>query len=168
MHSPTGDNVIVVQYNTANNYVSNTVGIQDPTQAIFIQDLYNGSYTRGGAPLVAGRAIKYTTAAPTGIAESGNLANILANTKFLAYPNPLRGRGNVAWSVPAEGRVTLKVYDPTGRVVRNLVDRSMKPGRYMVTWDGKANDGRQVAAGIYFYKLETTAGVSQQKVVVTR
>jgi flagellar hook assembly protein FlgD len=64
--------------------------------------------------------------------------------------------------------VTLKVYDPAGRVVRNLVDAAQKPGHYQITWDGKANDGRAVASGIYFYKLETVSGSSEQKVVVTR
>jgi flagellar hook assembly protein FlgD len=44
----------------------------------------------------------------------------------------------------------------------------MKPGRYSVTWDGKANDGRMVSAGIYFYKLETASGKLEQKVIVTR
>jgi hypothetical protein len=168
VHSSSGNNVIVVQYYSANNYTSNTVGIQDPTCAIAVQCLLDNSYHRGCAALAAGRAIKYTTDLPTGIAEEDNLNTILANTQFIAYPNPFRGTGNIAWSVRAAGKVTLKVYDPSGRVVRNLVQSSMKPGRYAVTWDGKANDGRAVSAGIYFYKLETASGRLEQKVIVTR
>jgi hypothetical protein len=168
VHSMDNNNVVVAQYYSANNYTSNTVGIQDPTQAIAIQCLFNGSYHRGCAPLAAGRAIKYCTALPTGIAEEDNLSGVLANTQFIAYPNPFKGMGNIAWSVKAAGNVVLKVYDPSGRIVRNLVQSSMKPGRYSVTWDGKANDGRMVSAGIYFYKLETASGKLQQKVIVTR
>ena len=158
VHSGDNNNVVVAQYYSANNYVSSTMGIQDPTQAIAIQCLYNGTYTRGCAPMAAGRAIKYCTDLPTGIAEEDNLSGVLANTQFIAYPNPFKGMGNIAWNVKAAGNVVLKVYDPSGRVVRNLVQSSMKPGRYTVTWDGKANDGRMVSAGIYFYKLETASG----------
>ena len=108
------------------------------------------------------------TILPTGIAEQDNLSSVLANTQFVAYPNPFKGMGNIAWSVKTAGNVTLKVYDASGRVVRNLVQSPMKPGRYRVTWDGKANDGRMVSAGIYFYKLETASGKLEQKVIVTR
>jgi len=166
VHSSDINNVIVVQYYTANNYVNNTVGIQDPTQAIMIQCLYDSMYSRACAPLVPGRAIKYSTVAPAGVAEPDNLSSVLANTRFLAYPNPLRSMGNIAWSVKTAGNVNLKVFDAAGRVVRNLVQSSMKPGRYSVTWDGKANDGRTVSAGIYFYQLETATDKLEQKVVV--
>jgi hypothetical protein len=168
VHSSDNNNVLVVQYYTANNYVNNTVGIQDPTQAIMIQCLYDSTYSRACAPLVPGRAIRYCTVAPAGVAEPDNLSNVLANTRFVAYPNPFKGLGNVAWSVKTAGRVTLKVYDPAGRVIRNLVESSMKPGRYAVSWDGKANDGRTVSAGIYFYQLETATDKLEQKVIVTR
>jgi flagellar hook assembly protein FlgD len=104
----------------------------------------------------------------SGIGGQDNLSRILANTQFAAYPNPFRSLGNVAWSVKTAGKVTLKVYDASGRVVRNLVQSAMKPGRYSVTWNGKANDGRMVSAGIYFYKLETASGKSEQKVILTR
>ncbi len=167
--TPSGDNQIVVQYMTANGYSSSTLGIEDPTQAIGIQALYNATYNRGCAPIAAGRAIAYLTVVPSsGIVAQDNLSGVLANTQFVAYPNPFKGIGNIAWSVKAAGNVVLKVYDPSGRVVRNLVQSSMKPGRYSVTWDGKANDGRMVSAGIYFYKLETASGKLQQKVIVTR
>jgi hypothetical protein len=168
VHSADNNNVIQVQYYSANNYTSNTVGLQDPTQAIAIQCLFNSSYHRGCASLAAHRVIKYCTDLPTGIAEEDNLSGVLANTQFIAYPNPFKSMGNIAWSVKAAGNVTLKVYDPSGRVVRNLVQSQMKPGRYSVVWDGKANDGRMVSAGIYFYKLETASGEFEQKVIVTR
>jgi hypothetical protein len=167
--TPSGDNQIVVQYMTANGYTSSTLGIEDPTQAIGIQALYNGAYNRGCAPIAAGRAIAYLPVEPTsGVVEQDNLSGVLANTRFIAYPNPFKGVGNIAWSVKAAGNVTLKVYDPSGRVVRNLVASSLKPGRYSVTWDGKANDGRMVSAGIYFYQLETATDKLEQKVIVTR
>ncbi|MBN2538160.1 carboxypeptidase regulatory-like domain-containing protein, partial [candidate division WOR-3 bacterium] len=45
--TPSGDNEFKVQYLTANNYVGNTVGIQDQAASIAIEALFNGSYHRG-------------------------------------------------------------------------------------------------------------------------
>jgi hypothetical protein len=44
----------------------------------------------------------------------------------------------------------------------------MDPGRYTATWDGRSNDGKRVAEGIYFCKLSTATGMQQQKVIVAR
>jgi hypothetical protein len=145
-----------------------TAGIQDPTQAIGINCLSDGSYHRGCATLAAGRAIRYSTDLPTGIAEDAGFNPATRGVEFMAYPTLFKGLGNVYWQVRAEGHVRLQVFDAAGREVRNLVDGSMKPGSYSATWNGLSNSGRPVSTGIYFYKLQTSAGAYQQKVVVAR
>ncbi|MCS7250593.1 MAG: hypothetical protein NZ608_06700, partial [candidate division WOR-3 bacterium] len=57
----TGDNEIVFQYLTANYYQSNTIGIEDQTNTIGINALYNNTYHRACAPITPRRAIKFTT-----------------------------------------------------------------------------------------------------------
>ena len=70
--TPTADNVIVVQYKTAAGYSSSTVGLQDPTEAIGIQDLYNSALAHGAGPITPGRAIKYTTVPATAVNETAH------------------------------------------------------------------------------------------------
>jgi hypothetical protein len=53
-------------------------------------------------------------------------------------------------------RVTLKIYNILGQKVRTLVDEPKASGNYQVIWDGKDDQGKDVASGIYFYQL--TAG----------
>jgi hypothetical protein len=165
-----GDNAILVQYLTANGYSSSTLGIQDATQAIGIEGLFNGNYHKACEPIAAGRAILYTTDPPfpTGVTEGAGQSPDLANVRFIVYPNPFEGRATIAWAVPAPGNVSLKVYDAAGRQVRNLVSQSMKPGRYSATWDGRAGNGKQVAPGIYFCKLSVAGRTQQQKVIVAK
>jgi flagellar hook assembly protein FlgD len=86
----------------------------------------------------------------------------------MVYPNPVADKGTVLWTVKTEGKVTLKLYDASGREIRRLVDAQMKPGRYTASWDGRAANGKKVAEGVYFYRLETAAGTCRQKVVVTK
>ncbi|TDI87363.1 MAG: hypothetical protein E2O78_01335 [Caldithrix sp.] len=40
-----------------------------------------------------------------------------------------------------------------GELVNNLVDRSYEPGSSSTTWNGKHEAGRNVASGIYTYKM---------------
>jgi hypothetical protein len=165
-----GDNAILVQYLTANGYSSSTLGIEDPGQTIAIQCLYNGNYHKACEPIAAGRAILYTTDPPfpTGVADEYGLAGDLRKVRLAAYPNPFQGSATIAWGVSVAGNVSLKLYDASGREVRNLVSRGMSPGRYTVTWDGRADNGKRVAQGIYFCKLSTATGMQQQKVIVAR
>jgi subtilisin family serine protease len=165
----TGDNAFLVQYKTANLYTSSTLGIQDQTMAIGIQGLYNGVYHKACEPIAAGRAILYTTDPPTiGVADRDGLAGEPGKLALNVRPNPLRTRVSLAYAVPVAGRVSIKVYDATGRVVRDLVSQNMAAGRYSVTWDGSAANGKRVANGVYFCQLTTAVGARQQKIVVAK
>ncbi|HTW90242.1 MAG TPA: M14 family zinc carboxypeptidase [bacterium] len=160
--SPSGDNVIVVQYKTAAGFTSSTLGIQDPTRAIAIQDLFNGTYADGAAPIVPGRAIKYTTTAPTGIAERLSSLTPVGRLTLKALGNPSRGRITLAYTLPIADKARLCVYDRTGRLVRhwdldaghdpNLRDLGSCP-KSVLTWDGTDAMGRKVGAGVYLVRL---------------
>jgi len=65
--------------------------------------------------------------------------------------------------------VRLRIYDAAGRWVRTLIDADMTPGwNRQVLWNGLDGSGRRVAVGVYFCKLETTAGSQSQKLVVMK
>ena len=72
---------------------------------------------------------------------------------FQNYPNPFNSSTIITYETVEEGNVTLKIYDILGREARKLVNRSQKPGHYKVNWDGRNNQGKEVASGIYFYQL---------------
>jgi subtilisin family serine protease len=163
-----GNNEFAYQYYSANNYGSNTVGEQDGTQQIGINCLYNTVYHRAAAPIVAGRAIKFTTdTIATGIYEPPVGLNP-AKLSLRAPDNPFRGAGRIQFNLPAATPVRLVVYDITGREVRLLMSSNgspLKAGSYSLTWDGADDAGRQAAGGIYFYRLETGLGVIARKTV---
>jgi flagellar hook assembly protein FlgD len=69
-------------------------------------------------------------------------------------PNPFSGQTTINYHVPTAGRVTLRVYDLTGQLVRTLVDRRLALGSHSAVWDGSDEAERRVSAGAYFYKLQ--------------
>jgi len=72
--------------------------------------------------------------------------------------NPLRqGSAVINLTLAKADRVTVKIFDVSGRLVRTLADGQMfKAGRVdpALTWDGLDNGGRQVARGAYFVSIK--------------
>jgi uncharacterized delta-60 repeat protein len=83
-------------------------------------------------------------------------------------PNPVVARGLVRFDLAQARSVRLRVFDVAGRVTRTLVDGALAAGPHRRIWDGNDDDGRAVAAGIYFLRLDAGPLHTQQKVVVVR
>jgi hypothetical protein len=83
-------------------------------------------------------------------------------------PNPLAATGQFTFGLPHAGRVILAVYDLRGRLVTKLIDRTEPAGWRSVTWNGRDGNGRSVASGTYFARLEIDGNVRVQKMVVAR
>jgi hypothetical protein len=72
---------------------------------------------------------------------------------FQNVPNPFRASTSIRYSLPTEDHVKLEIYDVTGRLVTTLVDGMVASGMQAATWSGVNDKGRQMPAGIYFYRL---------------
>ncbi len=68
-------------------------------------------------------------------------------------PNPFNPRTEIVFAVPKATRVSLRVFDLRGRVVRTLVDGPVEAGQHVVSWNGTDTQGHGVASGTYFYEL---------------
>ena len=86
------------------------------------------------------------------------------------YPNPFNPSTTIRYTVGVPGRVTLRIYDVAGRLVRTLVDQrhSAVTTWYAVNWDGRNDTGAPVSSGIYFYRLEATRFSETRKMVLLR
>jgi glucose/arabinose dehydrogenase len=70
------------------------------------------------------------------------------------YPNPFNPTTKIQFTLAQPGFVSLRIYDLRGRTVRTLVSQQLSAGYKSVTWDGKNQDGNDVASGVYFYELK--------------
>ena len=69
-------------------------------------------------------------------------------------PNPFNPVTEVRYDVPAPGgRVTLAIFDLSGRRVRTLVDGHETSGEKRVVWNGTDSSGGRVASGVYYCVL---------------
>jgi C1A family cysteine protease len=84
------------------------------------------------------------------------------------YPNPFNPSTTIGFSVKRAGYVQLEIYNLLGQKVYTLVDRTLATGNYETTWHAKDETGRDVASGVYFYRLITDEYVGTQKMLLLR
>jgi Secretion system C-terminal sorting domain len=79
------------------------------------------------------------------------------------YPNPFNPTTRITFQIPDVEFVSLKVFDMLGHEVGTLVDEQRQPGAYTVSWDA-----RNLASGMYFYRLNAGSFSQTKKLVVLR
>jgi hypothetical protein len=84
------------------------------------------------------------------------------------FPNPFNPFTRIRYQIAKPGRVSLRIYNVAGQLVRTLVDRTKRPGYYEEVWKGDNDGGRTVASGVYFYRLETPGYSRSLKMVILR
>jgi hypothetical protein len=79
------------------------------------------------------------------------------------YPNPFNPVTKIKYDIPKGTFVTITVYDITGREVETLVNEYIAAGYHELTFDA-----RNLASGVYFYKLEAGSFTSEKKMIVVK
>jgi hypothetical protein len=89
------------------------------------------------------------------------------------YPNPFNPTTKIKFDIPTSlsfphapsgnPLISLKIYDILGREIQTLVNESLQPGSYEVTFDGS-----NLPSGIYFYRLETNNFVQTKKMLMIK
>ncbi|MBI4725932.1 T9SS type A sorting domain-containing protein [candidate division TA06 bacterium] len=85
---------------------------------------------------------------------------VAADLSLQNSPNPFKQLTTINYQLATPGQVSLKIYNISGRLVKTLADRVQGAGEHSVKWDGRDDNGKEVANGVYFYRLN--AGPSYQ------
>ncbi len=75
------------------------------------------------------------------------------NRPVAIYPNPFKEKLTITYQSFDKGRVSINIYDVTGRLVKQF-DRTLVSLSDQITWNGNDQNGRIVAQGIYFIRIE--------------
>jgi hypothetical protein len=109
----------------------------------------------GQVPMKATRVIT--------VKSSGNAVDVAA------YPNPFNPQTSIAYTTRTAGRVTMNVYNVSGRLVRTLKqDEYTDAGTHEVSWNGLDNVGRRVPSGVYFVKATVGGDTSIYKLSIMK
>jgi hypothetical protein len=101
---------------------------------------------------------------PSAVGESMGAALALGP----CVPNPFSSCTSIRLVIPGDSPVRLGIYDPAGRLVRDLAGAALHSGVHTVSWDGTDGSGRRVGAGVYFYKLQWEGRTKTSRVTLLR
>jgi len=79
------------------------------------------------------------------------------------YPNPFNASTTITYSLQKDANICLEVFDQSGRMVAELVNRRQSAGSYFIRWNAE-----RFSSGIYFYRLRTNDLVSVKKCLLVK
>lgn len=105
----------------------------------------------------------YVSAVPTDT-EPVPVAVILSQN----FPNPFNPCTTLRFEVRQASHVRVQIFDPSGRLVRTLLNTVRSPGWWSVLWDGTDTNGIRQASGTYMARFETSYGTATRKLTLLR
>jgi len=138
--------------NTIENPVLNSISRDEFTESLDPRPEHNGAAYKGLADIT------------TGVLERG-LTNSVPEAFSLTqnYPNPFNPSTTIRFAIPANGNVSLTVYNMLGQKVASLINGYKKAGTYEVNWNAD-----NISSGIYFYRLISGATVVSKKMTLLK
>jgi hypothetical protein len=79
------------------------------------------------------------------------------------YPNPFNPSTKIRFDLPAQSNVVMNIYDITGREAAAVVNSDLSAGSYEVTFDAS-----QLAAGVYFYRIQAGEYSDTKKMIIVK
>ncbi len=95
--------------------------------------------------------------------KSGEIATPVNYDLEQNYPNPFNPSTTIKYSVPADGFVNIAVYNVLGEKIADIVNNIQKSGNYELTFDA-----RNLASGMYIYRMESGNFVSVKKMMILK
>jgi hypothetical protein len=97
-----------------------------------------------------------------GVDENGPQADINVES----YPNPFRNETLIRFTTKEDQRISVDIYDLSGKKIRNIFDAECRTGINEAAWDGRDEAGKRVSSGLYFYRLKAIEGTKTGKMML--
>jgi flagellar hook assembly protein FlgD len=89
-------------------------------------------------------------------------------TLYQNHPNPFNAVTTIAYELQSEQHVRIDIFNIMGQRVVRLVDERQPAGNYNILWDGTDAGGREVASGIFIYRLVTDDFSADKKMILLK
>jgi hypothetical protein len=169
----TGDGDIIMYYKNVEMPENCTIGIENHTQDVGIEYVFNNNYNPTASGIMNNFAIRFTTEPPfASIITSTDEMPGDPNTNGLALdqnrPNPFSSATWISYELPEAGQVSLTVFDVNGGLVCTLFSGKQQAGSHTIMWNGMNSAGIDVSSGVYFYQLKTDRITESKKMFLLR
>ena len=155
-----------------NNYVEKVIFMDDTTDnftpgndqgKVRVAKLFTGDIDNDGSGDIVFTSASFAADKPHlyMIEHSGTLEALEENSSIpnkisisQNYPNPFNPETRFQYNIPADGVVSINVYDILGKKIKTLVNQLKSAGVYTETWSGQNDNNQMVSSGVYFYQVK--------------
>jgi hypothetical protein len=130
------------------------VGFAPPDTLLYVDTLF--AFNNPPMLILRGRGV------PPSASDS---AFIIHRSSFIvsAFPNPFNARTEIHFTLPQAGRVSLDLFDITGRKAMTVLNGNWTAGEHALPLDGS-----DLASGVYFARILTSHGQTSLKIALIR
>lgn len=82
------------------------------------------------------------------------------------YPNPFNPSTIIKYALSSPQHIELTIYNQLGQRIKTLAKMRQPAGAYQIEWDGQDQVGKQVASGVYLYRLKAGSYIRIRKMVL--
>lgn len=87
---------------------------------------------------------------------------ILSISNVFNYPNPFSHSTTFLYAINHPSQIKIKIYTVAGRLIETIANPHSAVGLNQISWEGRDNDGNELANGVYLYKIIATANHSDK------
>jgi hypothetical protein len=98
----------------------------------------------------------------------GDTPPVTALTVLQNRPNPFTGSTELRVGLPADGDISVEIYDVAGRRVQTIEVRGAAAGWRSVPFDGRGGNAGALPSGVYFYRVSAGGVTVTNKMVIAR
>lgn len=84
------------------------------------------------------------------------------------YPNPFNPNTSIAFELKNQTFANLSIYNVRGQKVITLVNETLNAGQHAINWNGKDENNKDMATGVYYYKLSTPDTIQVKKAILMK
>jgi hypothetical protein len=88
--------------------------------------------------------------------------------KLTNYPNPFSYSTTITYSILQTGKVSLKIFDMSGRLIITIANEQMQAGVHEIKWNANNSSGRTVSSGVYLLRIEAGDFKETRKIFVAK
>lgn len=139
------------------------------SELCFVLNDGSGGMREGGAAPAPGT----TDAKSDFFVPLGASATSVASDEFVeavnVSPNPTSTVAQIGFGMRKVGTTSVRVFNAFGSEVKTLVSNETYPqGYHILVWEGDDNEGKAIASGVYYYRVEVNGTIKTGQVVLNR
>ena len=159
------NNTVLFEFNQQDGYVQliDCIDIDGDNELELVINTETGIY-----PNTVHKAYIYSTGVTTSVLEQNYTTSPKEYKLEQNYPNPFNPSTTIRYSLSGPENISIKIYDVSGQLVKEINKEHNKAGEFDVIWDGTNDYSERVSSGAYFYQLSVGNYAEAKKMILLK